>query len=93
MTGLSPEFIFPSKSARQEHQFDGDVIQFASGLELVHHKDEDFVVIAYGINDCESALLWVELGRVMQLLQPVNSTDDFRMADLVMKTAPWKGTK
>lgn len=83
MTGLSPEFIFPSKSARPEHQLDGDVIQFASGLELVHHMDEDFVVIAYGINDCESALLWVELGRVRELLQPVNSSGNFQMADLM----------
>lgn len=55
---------------------DADVIQFASGLEWAEpnetpqnkHRD---IVIGYGINDCESAMVTVDWDSVASMLLPV----------------------
>ncbi|CAB9513746.1 expressed unknown protein [Seminavis robusta] len=84
LTRLSPEFVFASKSARSEHEADGDVIQFASGMEIVSHDDGvEYVVISYGINDCESAIVYVEMSRVVELLRPVD--DGLRVVDFMAR--------
>lgn len=62
---LSAEFVFPSKQYPQ----DADIIQFASGLELDEANGQ--VVIAYGINDCEGAGVYVDLDVVEGMLRPV----------------------
>lgn len=53
---LSSEFVMAAPSRPQ----DAEVIQFASGLEVVHGNhdgQEDTILIGYGINDCEGAVL------------------------------------
>ena len=48
-----------------------DVIQFASGLDLVGSDTDGRLLISYGINDCEAASLFVEMSYVQDLLQEV----------------------
>lgn len=61
---LSPELLLPSF----QHNNDAEIIQFWSGLELV---DDNFLALAYGINDCEGAATYVDLLTVETLLRPV----------------------
>lgn len=69
---LSREFVFPSMSL----EGDSDVIQFASGLELVGDDMSGRLLISYGINDCEGAAMWVDMDVVHKLLQPVVYGDE-----------------
>lgn len=62
---LSQEFVLPSTTNVNE----ADVIQFASGLEWT--KDRRQIVLSYGVNDCEGAIVHVEWGTVDQLLVSV----------------------
>ena len=61
---LSPEFLLPSKAVHE----DAEIIQFMSGLELV---DSETMVIAYGINDCEGAAVYIDLSKIEELLRDV----------------------
>jgi hypothetical protein len=72
LTRLSPEFVLPSKSKILGDE-DSDIIQFLSGLEVITlgKNKEDYAVIAYGINDCEGAAVYLSMDRVNQLLRPV----------------------
>jgi hypothetical protein len=61
LTALSQEFVLPqastdgsSSSAGSDR--DAEIIQFASGLEVA---DGRRILIAYGINDCEAAIVQV----------------------------------
>ena len=74
---LSPEFVLASKS--NKHGDDADIIQFASGLE-VDGKD---VILAYGINDCEGAAVYVDRAVVDGLLRAV--PDGMQVVDLLEK--------
>ena len=69
---LSQEFLLPSKSNILADD-DGEIIQFLSGLEVITGQEDgkDYAVIAYGINDCEGAAVYMEMDRVNQLLRPV----------------------
>lgn len=69
LTRLSAEFLFPSTTDPK----DADIIQFASGLEWAQGGDDDRrqIVIAYGINDCEGAVVHVDWETVQGLLLPV----------------------
>ena len=62
---LSAEFVLPSKS--NVFATDADIIQFTSGLE-VNGPD---IILAYGINDCEGAAVFVDQSVVNGLLQNV----------------------
>ena len=44
-----------------------ETIQFISGLELAGHADLD-LAIAYGINDCEAAVIKCPLAAVLQFV-------------------------
>lgn len=64
LSKLSPEFVFPSPYYAE----DAEIIQFASGLELVRN---DTLYIGYGKNDCEASYLTLSLQRLYQLLRPI----------------------
>jgi hypothetical protein len=77
---LSAEFVLPQAAIpapvtttttadEQPTIKDAEIIQFASGLEVV---DGNRIIIAYGINDCEAAVAEVSLVEAMNhLLRPV----------------------
>eukprot|EP00797_Seminavis_robusta_P012805 Sro19_g013680.1 n/a (269) ;mRNA; r:158109-158915 len=72
---LSAEFVLPSKSKILGSD-DADIIQFLSGLEVIttttaSGAKKDYAVIAYGINDCEGAAVYLSMNKVNQLLRPV----------------------
>jgi hypothetical protein len=67
LVGLSAEFVI--ESAYKPN--DAEIIQFASGLEYDEYHDQ--IVIAYGINDCEAAIMGVDLETVRGMLRPVES--------------------
>jgi len=58
-----------------------EAIQFVAGLAM---RGKDEVVVAYGINDCESDLLPLPLTRVLSMLRPVNSKLNVSLDDLEM---------
>ena len=52
---LSNEFVFRSNSipsGETEPPIDGDIIQFASGLDVTGGDVDGKLIISYGINDC-----------------------------------------
>jgi len=61
---LSNEFIFPS--AYKEN--DGDLIQFAAGLVIKHTE----MIISYGINDCEGAIMKLAIENLKRMLIKVD---------------------
>jgi hypothetical protein len=75
MKRVSPEFVLASP-----HQ--PEVIQFASGLELV----ENVVYIGFGKNDCEAAYMTLPLQRVQDLLREVPSEKNQVEVSDLMKT-------
>jgi len=85
LTRLSQEFMLPSKSNILGDD-DGEIIQFLSGLEVISgdqsKNGKDYAVIAYGINDCEGAAVYLEMDRVNQLLRPVEVGKE--VVDLMM---------
>ena len=54
----------------------GDVIQFASGLDMVGSDEEGKLLISYGINDCEAATFFMGMDRVQTLLLDVAEGDE-----------------
>jgi hypothetical protein len=83
LVSLSAEFVLPRASAESDENGvasdDAEIIQFASGLEVVggEHEDGDgdgMLLISYGINDCEAAIVRVSVGYVLRdLLRPVEA--------------------
>ena len=81
LSRLSSEFVLPSPYNRH----DAEIIQFLSGLELVSnsennqdvrdswHGENQKLVIAYGINDCEGAVVQLDLRYVESLLLPISA--------------------
>lgn len=68
---LSQEFVLPAATTFSD---DAEIIQFLSGLEL--DEDGKSIIIAYGINDCEAAVVRVQLSQVRTLLKPVTQASD-----------------
>lgn len=64
LRSLSNEFIFPSAHDKKE----GDLIQFAAGLDLYESK----LIISYGINDCEGAIMQLPAENLKQMLIKVD---------------------
>jgi hypothetical protein len=77
LTSLSAEFVLPRAVAGPDRNnaaddADAEIIQFSSGLEVV--EEEDRILISYGINDCEAAIVTVSLEYALQtLLRPVEA--------------------
>jgi hypothetical protein len=61
---LTPELLLPSYA----HPDDAEIIQFWSGLERF---DDQKLVLSYGINDCEGAVSYVDMGVLEVLLRDV----------------------
>lgn len=61
---LSPELVLPSFA----YPDDAEIIQFWSGLERVN---DETLVLAYGINDCEGAATYIDMDVVQGLLRDV----------------------
>jgi hypothetical protein len=76
---LSNEFVFPRLDRYERERKDPHIIQFASGLAKVG----DSLLISYGINDCESAVMWLQLGRLDELLIEVEPGQEVK--DLMRK--------
>jgi hypothetical protein len=83
---LSNEFVFRANSilvGETRPTLDADIIQFASGLDLVGSDVDGQLIISYGINDCEGAIFSLPMKRVQQILIVVGRGQE--VADL-MKT-------
>ncbi|KAL7517290.1 hypothetical protein ACHAWX_002221 [Stephanocyclus meneghinianus] len=69
---LSNEFVFQTQSMSisggTKKYEDADVIQFASGLDLVGSDLDGTLIISYGINDCEGAVFTIAMEKVLRLL-------------------------
>lgn len=66
---LSNEFVFLAPSADNEKT--AEVIQFASGLDLVGSDRNGKLMVSYGINDCEAAIVFLGMEKIQKLLLPV----------------------
>lgn len=84
---LSNEFIFQAlhsqvSEGKDDKVGDGEVIQFASGLDIVQRSVPDelgnlvtrnFVMISYGVNDCESVVALFSEETVQYLLLDIEN--------------------
>jgi len=72
---LSNEFVFRSNSlpvGETQLPRDGDVIQFASGLDVVGSDIDGQLILSYGINDCEGAVFTLTMENVQRMLVEVD---------------------
>jgi hypothetical protein len=73
---LSNEFVFRTNSIQigeTQPPPDTDIIQFASGIDLVGSDVDGKLVLSYGINDCEGAVFTIAMDTVQQMLLAVES--------------------
>ena len=72
---LSNEFVFRTNSIpigeTQPPPVDGDIIQFASGLDVYGGDVDGKLIVSYGINDCEGAVFTMSMSKVQELLLEV----------------------
>ena len=88
---LSNEFMFQAQYSPIEKDInsgrlypDGDIIQFASGLDIVGGDDVNGkLIISYGINDCEGAVLTLPMEKVWSYLMEVEAGQE--VVDLMAK--------
>ena len=71
---ISNEFVFMAPSSSKKNV--GDVIQFASGIDLVGSDESGKLMVSYGINDCEAALLFLDMKKVQDILLPVKDGEE-----------------
>lgn len=71
---ISNEFVFMAPSSNNDKT--GDVIQFASGIDIVGSDESGKLMISYGINDCEAAIVFVDMEKVHEILLPVGSGEE-----------------
>jgi hypothetical protein len=94
LVAMSGEFIFPATDTGVRDR-DGEIIQFASGLEL--SPDGETVIIAYGINDCEAGVVTVSLQSLNKMLRSVppgsEVVDLMKALDLATEDKFKKGTQ
>jgi len=72
---ISNEFLFRSIFSPTE-EIDGDIIQFASGLDLVGSDKHGKLLISYGINDCEGAAFFLDMQVVQDLLLDIGDANE-----------------
>mmetsp|Transcript_47760 Transcript_47760/g.144436 ORF Transcript_47760/g.144436 Transcript_47760/m.144436 type:complete len:701 (-) Transcript_47760:262-2364(-) len=80
---ISNEFAFQSMSIRavadgdlggqtgaasSQRVSDADIIQFASGLDLIGTDTDGQLLISYGINDCEGAAVFLDMKDIQKML-------------------------
>ena len=68
---LSNEFVFRSNSipvGKTQPPFDLDIIQFASGLDVVESDVDGQLIISYGINDCKGAVFALLMRKDQKML-------------------------
>lgn len=85
---LSNEFVFRANSipaGETQSPVDGDIIQFASGLDVVKSDVDGQLIISYGINDCEGAVFTLSMQKVQQMLIEVGSGQE--VVDLMENVA------
>ena len=63
----------------------GHVIQFASGIDIVGSDESGKLMISYGINDCEAAIVFLDMKKVQEILLPVGDGEE--VVDLMKKLA------
>ena len=83
---ISNEFLFRALSVpigEKESPNDGDVIQFASGLDVYGSDVDGKLVLSYGINDCEGAVLTISMKKLQQMLIEVEPGQE--VVDLMRK--------
>jgi len=71
---LSNEFVFRANSLPKgmtELPHDADVIQFASGIDVVGNDVDGRLVVSYGINDCEGGVFGLAMELVQEMLREV----------------------
>ena len=84
---ISNEFLFRALSVpmgEKKSPNDGDIIQFASGLDVYGSDIDGKLVLSYGINDCEGAVLTISMAKLQQMLIEVEPGQE--VVDL-MRTA------
>eukprot|EP00814_Leptocylindrus_danicus_P000902 CAMPEP_0116021798 /NCGR_PEP_ID=MMETSP0321-20121206/10603_1 /TAXON_ID=163516 /ORGANISM="Leptocylindrus danicus var. danicus, Strain B650" /LENGTH=556 /DNA_ID=CAMNT_0003492741 /DNA_START=2039 /DNA_END=3706 /DNA_ORIENTATION=- len=69
---ISNEFLFRSMSKIDGLKEDGDLIQFAGSIDLLGGEADGRLLISYGINDCEGAILPVDMTIVQKMLIDVD---------------------
>jgi hypothetical protein len=83
---ISNEFVFRANSIPSGEirpPLDSDIIQFASGLDVLGSDVDGQVIISYGINDCEGAVLTMSMEKVQQMLRDVDYIGQ-EVVDLMM---------
>jgi len=81
---LSNEFAFRSLSLPSGD--DADIIQFASGLDVVGSDMNGKLIVSYGINDCEGAVFTMPMEKLQKMLIEVEPGQE--VADLMMQVVP-----
>jgi len=88
---LSNEFVFRANSipsGEKEPPIDGDIIQFASGLDVVGGDVDGKLIISYGINDCEGAVFSMTMQKVQKMLIEVSPGQE--VVDLMETIVYWE---
>jgi len=88
---LSNEFVFRANSTpsgETEPPVDGDIIQFASGLDVVGGDVDGKLIISYGINDCEGAVFSMTMQKVQKMLIEVSPGQE--VVDLMETIVYWE---
>lgn len=82
---ISNEFVFKAVSPPpgSVEESDADIVQFASGLDLIGSDADGELLISYGINDCEGATFFLDMKDVQKLLSDV--PDGMEVVDLMRK--------
>lgn len=80
---ISNEFLFRSMSEQPGLKEDGDMIQFAGSIDLLGGEADGRLLISYGINDCEGAILPVDMSIIQSMLTDVNEGSE--VVDLMKK--------
>lgn len=68
---ISNEFLFRALSipiGEKKSPNDGDIIQFASGLDVYGSDIDGRLVLSYGINDCEGAVMTISMAKLQRML-------------------------
>lgn len=68
---ISNEFVFRSNSrpaGETQLPSDGDIIQFASGVDVMGSDIDGRLIISYGINDCEGGVFTLSMETVQKML-------------------------
>lgn len=84
LSRISNEFVFSVASGMNiEKSSATDIIQFASGLDLLGSDIDGKLLISYGINDCEAASISLNMKLVQELL--IQVPDGSEVGDLMQK--------